>query len=80
MWCCSLAQLWGVDEGQEQELCLFLHLLGCWFPCRQVQRVGGTVPLDSDSQHPESCGCTQDLNVETINTLVSSSLSCFSGI
>lgn len=32
------------------------------------------------SQHPGSCHCTQDLNVETINTLVSSSLSCFNGI
>lgn len=52
--------------------------------CSLALRAGSTMPLGSGSppasQHPLSCRWTKVLNVETINTLVSSSLRCFSGI
>lgn len=52
--------------------------------CSLALRAGSTMPLGSGSpplsQHPRSCRWTKDLNVETINTLRSSSLPSFTGI
>lgn len=66
MWCCSLAQLWGVGKGQRagavfifRKEALALRLLGLLISLQAGSVLVAQCPGAQDSHHPQSRRCTQ---------------------